>query len=304
MPSTITHSYISLDVLNHLKKKPQKIINKHIEDYKTFAQGMDILYFYNSLFIKSNKVQKLGHKFHNYKTNEIFKYIIETNKKNESEIVFTFLAGLITHYIADSTMHPYINYLSKSKTSLEHQDKHFEIETFLDNYMVNKKVGYYKNHKHYKLQFNNKKNSEIIKLIDEIYIKYFNYPNMGKKYYKSIKEMKFVFKYIRFDKIGIKRKIYRFLDKNKLKVRRLTNLSYNFELNNLDYYLNTQNKKWYNLKDQNITSNKSFEELYEIVIKKASNIINNLYDYIYSNKEIDLDNLLENKSYSTGLKLK
>lgn len=303
MPSTITHSYISLDTLKRVNRKPKQIINNHIEDYKTFAQGMDILYFYHLLFIKSNKVQKLGHNFHHFKTNEIFKYIIEYNKKTHSNIVFTFLAGLITHYIADSTMHPYINYLSKSETSLKQQDKHFEIETFLDNYMVNKKVGYYKTHKHYELQFNNKKNNEIVNLIDEIYQKYFNYSKMGKKYYQAQKEMRIVFKYIRYDKTGFKRKIYQLIDKNKFKIRRVTYLSYNFDLNNLNYYLNFSNKKWFNLKDKNIKSTKSFEDLYEIVIKKASNIINNLYEYIYHDKAIDLDKLLENKSYSTGLYL-
>lgn len=305
MPSTITHTYISLDTLKKVKLKPKKIIEENFEDYKTFAQGMDILYFYNILCLKGNKVQELGHTFHNYKTNEIFKYIIEKNKKNKSKIIFTFLSGLITHYVADSIMHPYINYLAQNKNKLKQKDKHFEIETSLDNYMINKNNGYYKTFKNYKLQFNNKRNKETINLINEIYEKYFDYnKKMGKKYYHSLKEMKFVFKYLRYDKTGIKRKIYQFIDKNKLNVRRTTFLSYNFDLDNIDYYLNNENKEWYNLRDKNIKSNDSFEDLYKIVIEKASNIINHLYDYIYLNKEIDLDKLLENKSYSNGLILK
>lgn len=304
MPSTITHTYISLDTLKKIKYSPKKIINNHIEDYKTFAQGMDILYFYHIFSLKKNKVESLGHKFHNYETNEIFKYIIEQNKRNKSKMIFTFLAGLITHYVADSTIHPYVNYLAYNDNPLLHRDNHFEIETFLDNYMVNKNNGYYKNYKNYKLQFNNKRNQEIINLINNIFDKFFNYKNMGKKYYHSIKEMKFTFKYIRYDKFGIKRKIFKLIDKNKLKIRRTTFLSYNFELNNLDFYLNSNNKEWYNIKDKNIKSNESFEDLYKNVINKASNIINHLYDYIYLNKEVDLDKLLENKSYSTGLVLK
>ena len=301
MPSTITHTYISLDTLEKVNKKPYEIISKNIEDYKTFAQGMDILYFYHIFLLKSNKVQSLGHKFHNYKTNDIFKYIIEYNKKNHSEIIFTYLAGLITHYVADSTIHPYVNFLAYNKKKLLHRDKHFEIETFLDNYMVNKKNHYYKDYKNYQLQFNNKKNNDIVKLINDIYKVFFNYPNMGKKYYKGLNEMRFVFKYFRYDKTGLKRKMYQLIDKNKLNVRRTTYLSYNFDLNNFDFYLNTSNKKWYNIKNKNIESNQSFEELYEFVCQKASSIINKLYDYIYLDKDIDLDNLLENRSYSTGL---
>ena len=236
MPSTITHTYISLDTLEKVNKKPYEIISKNIEDYKTFAQGMDILYFYHIFLLKSNKVQSLGHRFHNYKTNDIFKYIIEYNKKSHSEIIFTYLAGLITHYVADSTIHPYVNFLAYNKNKLLHRDKHFEIETFLDNYMVNKKNNYYKDYKNYQLQFNNKKNNEIVTLINDIYKNFFNYPNMGKKYYKGLNEMRFVFKYFRYDKTGLKRKMYQLIDKNKLKVRRTTYLSYNFDLNNFDFY--------------------------------------------------------------------
>ena len=38
MPSTITHTYLSLDTLKKVKSKPKDIINNNIEDYKTFAQ--------------------------------------------------------------------------------------------------------------------------------------------------------------------------------------------------------------------------------------------------------------------------
>jgi len=304
MPSTITHTYISLDTLKKIKSSPKKIIENYIEDYKTFAQGMDILYFYHIFSLKKSYVECLGHKFHNYKTNEIFKYIIEQNKRNKSNMIFTFLVGLITHYVADSTIHPYVNYLAKNDNPLLQRDKHFEIETVLDNYMVNKNNGYYKKFKNYKLQFNNKRNQEIINLINNIFEKFFNTKNIGKKYYHSIKEMKFTFRFIRFDQFGIKRKIFKLIDKNKLKVRRTKYLSYNFDLNNLDFYLNSNNKEWYNIKDKSIKSNLNFEDLYKNVVEKASNIINNLYDYIYLNKEVDLDKLLENKSYSTGLVLK
>ena len=304
MPSTITHTHISLDTLKRVNLKPKELISKHLEDYKSFAQGMDILYFYHILLIKSNIVQKLGHDFHHEKTNEVFKYIIEYNKENKSDIIFTFLSGLITHYVADSTIHPYVNYIAKSKTKLEQTDRHFEVETYLDNYMISKKHKDYKTFKNYKLQFNNKKNQKIIKLIDNIYQEFFNYPNMGKKYYQALKEMRFVFKYIRHDKTGIKRKIFQLIDFNKFKIRRVTYLSYHFELKNFDHYLNTTNKKWFNIRNESITSNNSFEELYIDTCKKASNIINKLYEYIYQDKKIDLDKLLENRSYSTGLPIK
>lgn len=303
MPSTITHTYIALDTLKKIKTKPKKVIHQYIEDYKTFAQGMDILYFYHIFLLKENKVASIGHQFHHYKTNDIFKYIIEYNKANREPVIFSFLAGLITHYVADSTFHPYVNFLANNDNPLKRKDLHFEIETFLDNYVVNRKKRFYRTFRVHKLVMNNKKNREVIKLLDGLFDKFFNYENMGKKYYHSIKEMRFVFKYLRYDRLGIKRKIYKLIDKNKLKVRRVTYLSYNFPLENQEFYLNSKKKLWFNIKNKNIISNESFDELYNKVIINATYIINHLYDYIYLSANINLDELLGNLSYSNGLPL-
>ena len=230
MPSTITHTYLSMDVFAKLNKKPQNIIKNYLEDYKSFAQGTDILYFHHILLFFGNDVIDIGHKFHNYKTNEIFKFIINYNKESKKDIIFTYLSGLINHYVADSTIHPYINYLAYNEKRLLQKDKHFEIEATLDNYMLSKHYRDYNKYKNYKLQFNNKKNPDIVKLLNELFLKFFNYKNMGNIYYRSLKEMRFVFKYIRYDKYRIKQRIYSLIDKNHFKVRRTKYLSYNFLL--------------------------------------------------------------------------
>lgn len=304
MPSTITHTYLSLDILNKLDNKPKNIINNNIEDYKTFAQGADIFYFYNIFLLKNNKVQDIGHKFHNHETNKVFKYIINYNKENKKDIIFAYLSGLVTHYIGDSIIHPYINYKANNSNKLKKTDKHFEIETYLDNYMVSKNYDNYNKFPNYKLQFNNKKNKDIIDLLNKLYKEFFNEDNFGIYYYKSLKSMRFVFKYFRLDRTGFKKQLYKLLDYNKLKVRRTKYLSYHFNLDNKEYYLNNNRDNWYNILDKENIYNDSFEDLYNKCIIKGSNIINKLYEYIYENKDIDLDKLLENKSYSTGLVIK
>ena len=302
MPSTITHSYISLDVYDKLNKNAINLIQNNLENFKSFAQGMDILYFYHFINQK-NDVIKLGHRFHHFKTNEVFKYIIEYNKINNDPIVFALLSGLKTHYVADSTIHPYVNYLANNDKKIEHQNKHFEIETVIDNYMLKIHNENYQQYKGWKLQFNNKKDEKIVDLLNKLFEKFFNVKNIGPKYYKGLKEMRLVFKYFRYDKYGIKRKFYHLIDKNHLNVRRISYLSYHFNLDNLDYYLNTKHNEWYNIRNKNIKSNKSFKDLYNDVVLKASNIINNLYDYIYLNKNVDIDTLIGNNSYSNGLPL-
>lgn len=298
MPSTITHAYIGLDTLDKLNNKPKNIIKKHLNNYKIYCQCTDILYFYHIFLIKSNKVQDLGHLFHNGKTLDAFKFLITDNKKNQDLELFTFISGLITHYIADSYIHPYINYLEKTTSTT-----HFVTEAYLDNYFIKTKMNIDpKKYDNTKFIFNYTKSDIIEKEINKLFKYLYNYPNMGKKYYKALKEMHFFFKYIRYDKFGIKRKLYKIIDLNPIKkIPRLEYLSYYFDARNDDHYLNTRHKKWYNLDNKKISSNKSFLELYSLVITDASNIINKLYEYIFENKDINIDELIKNNSYSTGL---
>jgi hypothetical protein len=304
MPCSITHTYIGLDTLKKVHQKPQYIIKKHLNNYKIYCQSMDVLYFYHILLLKNNTTQKLGHDFHNKNSFNSFKMLIDDNKMNKDEELFTFISGLITHYKADSIMHPYIDYLAHSTKKIKEIDKHFEIETYIDNYFVNKNEDInFKKYNSSKHIFNYTKKTIVQKEIDKIFKQFFSYNNMGNKYYKALNEMRFVFKHIRTDKLGLKKMLYKFIDINPFNIRRCKYLSYHFELDNNAYFLNLSHKTWFNYKNKKIVSNKSFLDLYGDVIKEASYIINELYCYIFENKEVDLYKLIGNISYSTGLPL-
>lgn len=310
MPSTITHTLGSLSILERLNNEPKDLITKHIEDYKTFSQGMDPMFFYR-FYNQGNYVIKAGYKFHKSNTLKVFKDIIEFSKKNldKTDMPFIFLSGLTVHYVMDSNIHPYVNYHGYTDDKLGRQNNHFFIETHLDNYMLDKyNKDYYKKYKtfkHYKLQFNVKKDNYIVEMLNNIFSKYYNLDNMGNIYYKSIKYMKFVFRFARLDKLGIKKEIYKLIDKNHLPIRRIRYMSYNFDYKkNIDKILNKDNKEWCNIKDKNIISTKSFDELLEYTIEEASNKINKLYEYIYLDYPVNIDKLIGNYSYSTGLELK
>ena len=305
MPSTITHAYIGLDTLNKLNDEPKKIIKKNINNYKIYCQSMDVLYFYHLLLLVNNNVIDLGHRFHREKTYEVFELLINDNKKNKDLELFTFISGLITHYIADSFIHPYINYLEYDKYSNTKFKGHFEVETYIDNYYIREKLHVnYKKYNNAKFVFNYKENATIKEELDKLYKNIFNYHNMGKKYYRALKEMKFVYNYIRYDKYGIKKKIYQFIDFNPIKnIPRVRYLSYHFNLDNDLFYLNLNHRKWYNVDNKKEVSNKSFLDLYNDVTDEASFIINELYEYIFNNKEVNLKSIIKNNSYANGLPL-
>ncbi len=298
MPSTVVHTYIGLDTLNKLNSKPKKIINNNVDNYKIYCQCTDILYFYHIFLLFPNKVQNLGHEFHNKDVFNTFNLLINKNKSNKDKELFTFISGLITHYIADSHIHPYINHLESISSNT-----HFITEAYLDNYFIKTRMKIDpKKYDNTKFIFNYTEKNIIKECINEIFNKYFNYPNMGKKYYHALKEMKLFFKLARYDKYGIKRKIYKFIDLNPFKkLHRIEYISYHFDTNRDNEFLNYNHDTWYNLDNRKITSSKSFSELYQEVIDVASDIINKLYDYIFENKDINIKELIKNNSYANGL---
>ena len=147
MPSTITHAFIGLDTIDKLDIKPKKIIKSHINNYKVYCQNMDVLYFYHIFLLKKNKIEELGHLFHHKHVFDTFNMLIEDNKLNKDLELFTFIAGLITHYQADTIMHPFVNHFANTKNEKEKTDKHFEVETYIDNYFINTRIN--SNHKKY-----------------------------------------------------------------------------------------------------------------------------------------------------------
>ena len=304
MPSSIVHRYIGLDTLNKLDKKPYEIINKRVNNYILYCQCTDVLYFYRIIGFGGKRIQNLGHQFHWHSVFKSFNYLLDLNKENKDPELFTFIAGFITHYKADSTMHPFINYQAQDDDKIKMYDKHFMIETYLDNYYLQKRENVdYRKYKMYKLIFHHTKEQVIIDSVEGLYKNVFNAEGVGKCYYKGVSSMKRVFKYIRYDPWKIKKQLLKLIDLNHFHVRRTRYLSYNFPLDNNDKILNLSHREWHNNRDASIKSSKSFDDLWEDVVNMSYPIINELYKYVFENKKVNLRKLIGNISLSSGLPL-
>ena len=309
MPSTMTHAFMAKDIYNKLDENiKNKVI---INDFITYSQGPDILFFYR-IFLPFGKflyIQKFGAKVHRQKVNELFISLTKTVKKTKDINQFNFLCGLLTHYIGDTTCHPLINYLDyKINQDLKRKkDYHFIAELYIDNYIINKKGYDYKKFPVYKYAFMAKKDKGIEEMLNNSFLEVYNEKNIGKIYYQSLKEMKFFFHYFRYDPYKIKRYIYNFLYLFCWYVKRdFRFLSYNFNLTKEknELYLNLNHQEWYNVRKKDNISIKSFEELYDEVVNKSIIKIRELYNYIYNNKELDLKIFYGNFSYANGLPIK
>lgn len=310
MPATVAHAYLAKDLYEVL---PETISSKiDLNRCKMFAQSTDSILFYNILSLKSGKdLRRFQKYFHRNRTNKFFINLlnyVRDHKINDSD-TYSFIVGFISHYVLDSTVHPYIIYKTgyfnkKIKSTYKYNGIHHFMEVFLDNDLIRRR----ENTNPYKFDmskycFDTKKkfSNELNDTIDYTFYTTFNVKNMSSKYYKSLKQMKKILKLYRRDKYGIKKFFYKLIDTfTPRSVFRLEALSYHYSLEDKHNFLNNNHTMWNNPCDINITSTESFVDLYLKSLEETRNIVIKVFDYL-DGKDVDLEELFKNKSYITGL---
>ena len=311
MPATITHTYFAKDLYEVL---PESISSKiDLKRTKMFSQSTDSIMFYNILSLKSGKsLRKFQYYFHTHKTNEFFINLLNFVRLHDikDQDTYSFIVGFIAHYILDSTVHPYVVYKTgmfnkKDKTTYKYNNIHYFMETFLDNDMIKRRenINPYK-FKMSKFWYDKRKFSiDLENTIDYSFYTTFNIKGMSYKYYKSLKQMKTFINLFRRDTLGIKRFFYKLIDTfTPRNVFRFEALSYHYPLDDKHNFLNSIHKEWRNPCDFDLISTESFVDLYLKSLKDARSVIMKVFDFL-NGEDVDLDKLLLNKSYISGINL-
>ena len=311
MPASITHAYLAKDLYEVL---PEYISSKiDLNRTKMFAQGTDPIMFYNLMSLKKGKdLRRFQKYFHTHKTNLFFinllNYVKEHNISDSD--TYSFIVGFISHYVLDSTIHPYVIYKTgyfnkKDRSTYKYNCIHHFMEVFLDNDLIQRreKTNPYKFNIS-KYCFNTKKFPDSLNdTIDYVFYTTFNVKNMSKKYYKSLKQMKRFIKKYRQDKHGIKKFFYKLLDTfTPRSAFRFECISYHYPLEDKHNYLNNNHSTWNNPCDFDMVSNESFVDLYLKALDETRNIVIKVFEYL-NGKDVNLEELFKNKSYITGLSL-
>ena len=310
MPATITHAYFSEDIYDVLPSHIKSLVNPN--RIRMFGQSTDPLMFYNLFSLKKGKnIRELDHFFHGNRTRKYFITLVKYIKKHNLEYdvdTMSFLVGFICHYVLDSNVHPYVFYKTgkfnkNDPETYKYNNIHTFMETFIDNYLVRKR----ENINPYKFNigkfcFDTRKfSNELIRTIDYSFIHTYNVSNMGKIYYKAVKQMKFSLVVFRKDRFGIRKFIYKLVDTfTPRSMFRFEAISYHYPLTDRHNFLNSTHEVWSNPIDYKITSRESFLDLYLKSIKEARSIIINTFKYI-DGEDINLEDVFTNKSYVTGL---
>lgn len=113
MPSILTHYYFINDCLDD----KYEFLKNEKEIALLGAQGTDPFYFYGNLLKRVDKteVNNFASFIHNDNPFKLYKYFIdEANKKNneERDFIFSYVFGLLNHYMLDRITHPFVFYYS------------------------------------------------------------------------------------------------------------------------------------------------------------------------------------------------
>lgn len=316
MPSITTHHLFACDVFNSLNEEEKQHFANEKIIYTTFAQSHDYLFYYTFDLKNVKRIKNLGHYAHHNNTQDYILNIVKEIKKNHLENdsqCLAYLYGVITHYILDSTCHPFIFYKTgiyrkANKHSKIYRGEHNRMEKDIDAIFYERE--YHKTYNHCNLnkdiiqkpQFSH----TLIDLISTVYKKTYNEDNIGYYYIKSIKHTKIINTLVINDYFGIKRLIYTFID--FITNKRFGSLAaYSTYRKHPDMsLLNEEHHMWNHPCNKDITYNSSFDDLVNEAKKKTLKIIKNINNYLFNDERSikQLENIIPNIDYSTGLEIK
>ena len=303
MPATYTHHVFTKDVYKNLDKKIQDKLCEVIPVFHLFGKSFDALLFGET---------KLGNYAHNHKVNLYFKSIIQyirDNKLYDNSQVLAYLYGSISHYVLDSTVHPYVYYKTgkydkNNKKTYIYKGKHDYLEFMIDAiiYSDRELKPIYKTNVGKEVFTKFTFNEELKKTIDYAFKNTFEKDNGFRIYNKSYRNYKFIYKHILVSRFGIKAFFYRLIDAtNLVKIGKIRNFCY--YVKKLDFsVLNLEHKKWNYPVDKKLSYHYSFYDLYDIAIEKTKKLINEL-NSILDKDDKQINKVLReigNNSYATG----
>ncbi len=310
MPEAMTHFYFANDVIRSLDDKYKNLINIDESRIFLYSNLHDLPYYFNLYKMNKKDNLKLGYKLHNVKTSDVIETIINYIRNNgfdRDNILL--LYSLVSHYVLDKIMHPYINSLSgiyrkDNRLTKKYRGTHGLIERAIDSTLVKEneyldlaKINLVKKFKGaFIFTFND------LEILDHTIKNNYYFSKTSELYKISLKKFKKFMNYTSHDFIKIKSILYKI---NDLTFNRKSNhLTYNFLYQskyNIGDFMNESHQIWLN-PVSGLASNLSFKELYNIAKNTCMDYLSAVNSYLYLNNSKQFHLLFDNSSLDTGSK--
>ncbi len=270
------------------------------------AQGPDP--FYYNFFSKDHEEYcYYADRMHDTTTDKLFINMIEYVKNNLDEETYSFLVGFICHYALDVKIHPYIYhkvgvYNKEDSNTHQYRGLHLKFERSIDALMIKKDLNI--NPRKLKLKKKyfplNTAPFSLMKIMNHTLKETYNKEHGGVMYLISTQAMYKNIKRITYDRFGIKKQIYKFIDLfNKNSDMFYKDLSFFNHIERYDFH-NIRKNTW-NHPVTNEEYNYSVIELYDQAVIFATKLITDVSKYLFTNETIDLTKLFTNLSFNSGL---
>lgn len=313
MPNILTHNLFADDVLVGIAdKKLIEIINEYPKEYHIGASGPDFFFYYDVYPWQDQKenarVASIGGIVHAEKINDFYKMAISIcHAQKESSLkkaMISFLAGHFCHWALDSSAHPMI-FNRTNGTTKETRYWHYRLESMIDTMMV------------IDIKKENLKKYPTTKMMD--------YDNLSVEaitaiYQPILKELWD----IEVEASLIEKCLHDFKSVNRILFNPPMPFFYTMQLlegligkrwiftshmilkktDKQHDILNLNHNKWRNPCDQSSIHHESFLDLYEMGKENCVEVLNLLSKGIHSDDSTAITEILNNRSYETGLSVK
>lgn len=293
MPEIVVHHFFSEKVYMQL---PREISGSVVKDlYRIGARGPDPLGIIRFWCLP---VWKREHRkssvMHNEKSGAFFRRLAEEAKAAEKDrdLLFSWCAGLITHYCLDSISHPYI--ICRTGLGKAYAGNHRSLEHALDREALEKNGLCLKDRPITRVILPcSGLPKEIREAVSRIFSDVFGWKDMWKKINTALRDER---RFLRLCE-----------DPNGSLLKMMTRLSAGMSLRSVSYAeaaytgadtANTRKDTWFNPYDPAVTSSLSMAEMEETALEQAVAMIEGLYEYIYLDREYPGN--IGSRSYESG----
>lgn len=306
MPDLVMHHHFAKVVFSALNDETKKSIH-NIALYDFACTGPDAFFFSNFLSKEKNKeARKINDLLHTTNTQAFLLELAKLAKLNKD--LFPYLCGYLTHYFLDVATNPYIYYKTglydpEVPNTIKNRGLKMKLERAMDSYVIQNYYSISPNKfKIHKKIFNlNRVPKTIQRDLDVAFSKVYGIKDGYKKVNTSLRSNKRLYSLI-YDPLGIKSKLLEKIDngKSELDLHYITYYNKNLNTRTFDIF-NFKHERWYNPVTKAVSSIDSFFNLFDTAKVSCCKCIEILYNYVYLDEDINLEDYFANVNYRTAL---
>jgi len=307
MPGFLSHYIAGQAVYKSMASDIRKNIEQCERLYNLGSQGPDI-FFYCLPGIIRKRSRGVGMEMHQ---NDLgifitrMAHIAKNSPKSERDIIFSYAAGFIMHYVFDVHAHPYVyaqtydTNAARLKNSADHRIFETAIDIALLKLVSGQKPANYHQWELISAEFNQLAiaATAMSKSLKAVY----NRPISPKDVYQAMRHMIKITRLLRSRK-GRRKKWVELAENFTLRQPLFSSMIHDQEVNDDRDYLNEQKQPWKAPWDEAETCTDSFVERYAAAVTEGLQTIECLHAYVYGQLPLRiLAKKLGNRSLKTGL---